>query len=182
MFKQTRICKGLMLAFGGSILLGALPTQAFAQAQRVEITGSSIKRVEAEGALQVQTLTRADIDRTDEWAQLRTAHLVPADRRPPSTARGVHHVAWRLTDAAEELALREKIQRVGLQPSPKIDRFWFESVYFREPNGIVFELATDGPGFDRDEDMDHLGEELILPPWLEPQRAEIEAALPPINV
>lgn len=95
---------------------------------------------------------------------------------------GVHHVAWRLTDVAEELALREKIQRVGLQPSPKIDRFWFESVYFREPNGIVFELATDGPGFDRDEDMDHLGEELILPPWLEPQRAEIEAALPPITI
>lgn len=95
---------------------------------------------------------------------------------------GVHHVAWRMTDVAEELALRELINRAGLQPSPKIDRFWFESVYFREPNGIVFELATDGPGFGRDEDMEHLGETLILPPWLESQRAEIEASLPPINV
>ena len=95
---------------------------------------------------------------------------------------GVHHVAWRVQDVATELALREKIARIGLQPSPKIDRFWFESVYFREPNGIVFELATDGPGFDRDEDMAHLGETLILPPWLEPQRAQIEAALPPIRL
>lgn len=93
---------------------------------------------------------------------------------------GVHHVAWRMKDVESELALRETIAKAGLHPSPKIDRFWFESVYFREPNGVVFELATDGPGFDRDEDMEHLGEALILPPWLEPRRAEIEAALPPI--
>ncbi len=94
---------------------------------------------------------------------------------------GVHHVAWRLTDAEEEMALQRVLAQAGLSPTGKIDRFWFESVYFREPNGIVFELATDGPGFHRDEDMDHLGEELILPPWLEPKRAEIEAALPSIG-
>lgn len=95
---------------------------------------------------------------------------------------GVHHVAWRMKDVETELALRKKVQEVGLQPSPKIDRFWFESVYFQEPNGVVFELATDGPGFGRDEDMDKLGEQLILPPWLEDRRQEIEASLPEITV
>ncbi|MCC5926319.1 MAG: ring-cleaving dioxygenase [Bacteroidetes bacterium] len=95
---------------------------------------------------------------------------------------GVHHVAWRVKDVETELALRKRIAEVGLQPSPKIDRFWFESVYFQEPNGTVFELATDGPGFDRDEDMDKLGETLILPPWLEGNRKEIEKALPKITV
>jgi glyoxalase family protein len=95
---------------------------------------------------------------------------------------GIHHVAWRTTDVDEELALRENIARTGLQPTPLIDRFWFKSVYFREPGGTLFELATDGPGFDRDEDMKHLGEQLILPPWLEEQRQEIEAVLPPLTL
>lgn len=93
----------------------------------------------------------------------------------------VHHVAWRMKDVETEMALREQIAAVGLYPSQRIDRFWFESVYFQEPNGVVFELATDGPGFDRDEDMNHLGETLILPPWLEGRRKEIEAALPVIR-
>lgn len=92
----------------------------------------------------------------------------------------VHHVAWRVTDSEEEMALRAVINRAGLHPTPQIDRFWFKSVYFKEPGGVLFELATDGPGFDRDETMDRLGEQLILPPWLEPHRSEIEAALPPL--
>jgi glyoxalase family protein len=61
-----------------------------------------------------------------------------------------------------------------------IDRFWFKSVYFKEPGGVLFELATDGPGFSVDEDPAHLGESLILPPWLEPARARIEQVLPPV--
>ncbi len=95
---------------------------------------------------------------------------------------GIHHVAWRVADVETELALRSKVVEFGLNPSPKIDRFWFESVYFQEPNGIVFELATDGPGFDRDESLENLGEHLILPPWLESKREEIEASLPKLNV
>jgi glyoxalase family protein len=95
---------------------------------------------------------------------------------------GIHHVAWRTKNIDVEMELRKKIANFGLQPSPKIDRFWFESVYFQEPNGIVFELATDGPGFDRDESLDKLGETLILPPWLEPQRQQIEASLPKITI
>lgn len=94
---------------------------------------------------------------------------------------GIHHIAWRTKDRDLELALRKKVAAFGLQPSPLIDRFWFESVYFQEPNGVLFELATDGPGFERDEDLEHLGEQLILPPWLESKRTQIEAALPKIK-
>ena len=95
---------------------------------------------------------------------------------------GVHHAAWRVRDDQEEEAMRSRIQGSGLRPTPPIDRFWFKSVYFHEPGGVLFELATDGPGFDRDEDPEHLGEELILPPWLEPQRAAIEEALPNLEM
>jgi len=94
----------------------------------------------------------------------------------------VHHVAWRVRDDEEELAVRAAVESMGLSPTPVIDRFWFRSVYFKEPGGTLFELATDGPGFDRDEDMATLGEKLVLPPWLERQRREIEAALPPLEV
>jgi glyoxalase family protein len=105
----------------------------------------------------------------------------------PETGQGrwgpgaVHHVAWRMRDGEEQMALREVVDEAGLQPTRQIDRFWFQSVYFKEPGGTLFELATDGPGFDRDEDPDKLGEKLILPPWLESRRASIEAALPPLE-
>lgn len=91
---------------------------------------------------------------------------------------GIHHIAWRVANSEEEMMVREKVLRVGLSPSPQIDRFWFKSVYFQEPGGVLFEIATDGPGFDRDEDPTKLGEKLILPPWYEPQREIIEQGLP----
>jgi glyoxalase family protein len=94
---------------------------------------------------------------------------------------GVHHVAWRVADVATELQVRERIERARRRPTEVIDRFWFKSVYFLEPGGVLFELATDGPGFAVDEDPATLGEHLVLPPWLESHRAEIEAALPPIK-
>lgn len=103
---------------------------------------------------------------------------LPDERRGQWGTGSVHHVAWRVKDSDEQMALRERLIRGGLRPTPQIDRFWFKSVYYKEPGGVLFELATDGPGFDRDEDMEHLGEQLILPPWLEPNRGEIEAALP----
>ena len=68
-----------------------------------------------------------------------------------------------------------------MRATPVIDRFWFRSVYFLEPGGVLFELATDGPGFSVDEDPKHLGESLVLPPWLEAQRAAIEDILPPLR-
>ncbi|HEX2693053.1 MAG TPA: ring-cleaving dioxygenase [Gemmatimonadaceae bacterium] len=94
---------------------------------------------------------------------------------------GIHHVAWRVPDVATELEVRERIERARRRPTEVIDRFWFKSVYFLEPGGVLFELATDGPGFAVDEDPATLGEHLVLPPWLESHRAEIEAALPPIK-
>jgi glyoxalase family protein len=103
---------------------------------------------------------------------------LPEERRGQWGTGSVHHVAWRVKDSEEQMSLREILIKAGLRPTPQIDRFWFKSVYYKEPGGVLFELATDGPGFDRDEDMDHLGEQLILPPWLETQRKEIEMALP----
>jgi glyoxalase family protein len=105
----------------------------------------------------------------------------------PSALRGawgtgsVHHVAWRVHDEAHQLEVRQQVARQGAQPTPVIDRFWFKSVYFREPGGVLFELATDGPGFGVDENMATLGEALVLPPWLESDRATIEARLPKLT-
>jgi glyoxalase family protein len=93
----------------------------------------------------------------------------------------IHHFAWRVDDEQHQLATRARVEAAGARPTPVIDRFWFKSVYFKEPGGVLFELATDGPGFAVDEEMDHLGESLVLPPWLEPHRREIEATLPPIE-
>jgi len=94
---------------------------------------------------------------------------------------GVHHVAWRVPDDAGELEVRERIDRARRRPTEVIDRFWFKSVYFLEPGGVLFEIATDGPGFAIDEDPASLGERLVLPPWLESRRADIEASLPPLR-
>ncbi len=92
----------------------------------------------------------------------------------------VHHVAWRVDDVPEQMELQRAVRDAGRRPTELIDRFWFKSVYFLEPGGVLFELATDGPGFGIDEDASTLGERLILPPWLEPRRTEIEAGLPPL--
>ena len=107
---------------------------------------------------------------------------LPNERRGRWGTGGVHHVAWRTNDVPEEMTVRAEVEGSGLHPTPLIDRFWFQSVYFKEPGGVLFELATDGPGFGVDEDMDHLGEQLVLPPWLEPDRAAIEAGLPPLTL
>ncbi|MEO8910152.1 MAG: ring-cleaving dioxygenase [Gemmatimonadaceae bacterium] len=106
---------------------------------------------------------------------------IPDGERGRWGTGGVHHVAWRVPDDVTELQVRERIERARRRPTEVIDRFWFRSVYFLEPGGVLFELATDGPGFTVDEDPATLGEHLVLPPWLEPQRAEIVAALPPLK-
>ncbi len=94
---------------------------------------------------------------------------------------GVHHVAFRTPDAAQQEAWRSRLAEAGVGVTPVIDRFYFRSIYFREPGGVLFEIATDGPGFAADEDAGHLGESLALPPFLEAQRARIEARLRPIR-
>jgi glyoxalase family protein len=105
----------------------------------------------------------------------------PADARRGAWGTGsIHHLAWRVDDDAHERALQDRVANAGAHPTPVIDRFWFKSVYFKEPGGVLFELATDGPGFAVDEAAETLGESLVLPPWLESQRRQIEAILPAI--
>lgn len=105
----------------------------------------------------------------------------------PTAGRGawgtgsIHHLAWRVDDAEHQLDVRRRVHEGGARPTQVIDRFWFKSVYFPEPGGVLFELATDGPGFAVDEEHSHLGESLVLPPWLEANRAEIESVLPSLK-
>ncbi|HKP04682.1 MAG TPA: ring-cleaving dioxygenase [Chthoniobacterales bacterium] len=109
-------------------------------------------------------------------------------REMPMAVRGawgtgsIHHLAWRVDDETHQLEVRERVRNGGSRPTPVIDRFWFKSVYFPEPGGVLFELATEGPGFAVDEDPAHLGESLVLPPWLEPERASIETVLPSLTM
>jgi glyoxalase family protein len=95
-------------------------------------------------------------------------------------AGAVHHVAFRTPDQAQYDAWAERLNTLRIPNSGKVDRFYFRSLYFREPNGVLFEIATDGPGFATDEPEDKLGEKLALPPFLEPRRAQIEAGLKPV--
>lgn len=109
-------------------------------------------------------------------------HLVvqPALPLAQTGIGGVHHVAFRTPDDEQHRAWQQHLTSAGVGVTPVIDRFYFRSIYFREPGGVLFEIATDGPGFTADEDLAHLGEHLSLPPFLEARRAEIEAVLPPL--
>jgi glyoxalase family protein len=101
--------------------------------------------------------------------------------RHQSGAGTVHHVAYRAADDAAQAAMAEALRARGLQVTEQLDRNYFRSVYFREPGGTLFEIATDAPGFTVDEPPEKLGETLMLPGWLEPRRKAIEAALPSLK-
>ena len=105
----------------------------------------------------------------------------PSQASAAQGAGGVHHVAFRVPDAPSLLAWSRRVADHGMRTTGEIDRFYFRSLYFREPGGVLFELATDGPGFAQDEPAGTMGEALSLPPHLEPRRAEIEAQLKPID-
>jgi len=96
-------------------------------------------------------------------------------------AGSVHHVAFRAADDAAQAGMVATVKAQGLRPTDQIDRCYFRSVYFREPGGVLFEIATDDPGFTLDEPQATLGSAIKLPPWYEPRRAEIVAALPPLS-
>ena len=107
----------------------------------------------------------------------------------PDISRGyvgigtVHHIAWRAASDKHQIDLRQRIvHEAHLNPTPVIDRIYFHSVYFREPGGILFEIATDPPGFAIDERPEDLGKQLKLPQWLEPVREKIKQVLPPVNL
>jgi glyoxalase family protein len=105
----------------------------------------------------------------------------PAPERAVVSAGVVHHHAWRMADEEEQLGWRERLERMGLAPTHVYDRKYFRSVYFRMRDGLLLELATDGPGFAVDEPANSLGESLALPEWLEAERPEIERHLAPIG-
>ena len=109
-------------------------------------------------------------------------HVAVQPDLPAATpgAGGVHHVAFRISDDSYE-AWSERLNTLGVPNSGQVDRYWFKSLYLREPNGVLFELATDGPGFGVDEDEATLGEKVVLAPFLEPRRAQIVANLKPID-
>lgn len=113
-------------------------------------------------------------------AQVSLVHDLAGARGMPG-AGGIHHVAFRVKDDDELNEFQQLLESKGFKTSGYVDRYWFHSLYFREPGGVLFELATDGPGMDRDELPEHLGEKLSIPPFLEPRRAEIEAGLKPIG-
>jgi catechol 2,3-dioxygenase-like lactoylglutathione lyase family enzyme len=106
---------------------------------------------------------------------------------PDSAAGGlgsgtVHHIAWRTADDPQQSEWHTEIARQGYNISPVMDRKYFHSIYFREPGGVLFEIATDHPGFAVDEPVESLGTRLVLPAWLEPRRSQIEARLPPLRI
>ena len=110
----------------------------------------------------------------------RYAYDPPPEGRGVPGAGTVHHVAFASTMDDHE-AWRSRVMEGGARPTEVIDRFWFRSIYFREPSGVLFEIATMGPGFDADEDPEHLGEKLVLPPKFEPLREKIEATVTPLD-
>jgi glyoxalase family protein len=94
----------------------------------------------------------------------------------------VHHIAWRTADDVQQREWLSDLTKLGYSVSPVMDRKYFHSIYYREPGGILFEIATDSPGFAVDEPAEKLGSSLVLPAWLEPARQEIEAVLPQIEL
>ncbi|MDQ3669674.1 MAG: VOC family protein [Actinomycetota bacterium] len=125
------------------------------------------------------------IDPPAEWEARgdRRGSFYGYDPAPPERGVGgagtVHHVAWASTIEDHE-AWRERVAQTGANPTPVIDRFYFRSIYFREPSGVLFEIATLGPGFATDEPLEHLGERLSLPPNFEPVREQVEQTLTPL--
>lgn len=130
--------------------------------------------VAAETRILVFATAEGDVD-----AQLHLA-VHPDAARGRYGRGGVHHVALRTPTDATHAAWRERIDDAGFQVTPVIDRFYFRSIYFMTPSGVLFEIATDGPGMTADEPLEHLGERLSLPPFLEGRRAEIERGLIPL--
>ena len=149
------------------------------------------RELESTTAFLTRVLGFTDLGVEDDWHRFGVGEGASGQyvevRAMPNIPRGewgrgsMHHVAWRVADEAAELRVRERVIEARRRPTDVIDRFWFKSVYFLEPGGVLFEIATDGPGFTADEPLSTLGEKLVLPPWLEPSRREIEQALPPLR-
>ena len=151
-----------------------LPRTAFVLTEVMNMRG--VRDYAAHGA-QIHVFAMGEGGPAAELHVIETKNL-PVARQG---AGGAHHVAFRTPDDTQYHAWTRRLNELRIPNSGEIDRFYFRSLYFREPNGVLFEIATDGPGFAGDEPMDRLGESLALPPFLEPRRAEIEAGLRPLE-
>lgn len=118
----------------------------------------------------------------DGFAAIVDVRCVPDARRGELGAGIVHHVAFRTPDDHQQQAWRKQIAGLGFNISPVMDRIYFHSIYYREPGGVLFEIATENPGFTLDETPQKLGSGLMLPPWLQSFRPQIEQALPPVRL
>ncbi|MFI2857777.1 ring-cleaving dioxygenase [Paenibacillus sp. JSM ZJ436] len=130
------------------------------------------------------------VEESGGWVRYQAAgargQIIDMNRNEMEWGRGgagtVHHIAWRAADDAQQEQFRREAEEQRLHPTPVVDRQYFNAVYFREPGGILFEIATDPPGFAKDEPEETLGERLMLPEWYEPHRQEIERGLTPVEV
>ncbi len=147
--------------------------------------------VDAAAAFLSEVLGFTASDRGDDRTRLHVSPAAPGDwvelvrtEADPATRMGagtVHHIAWRAPDDAAQRSISERIRNAGVATTGVKDRRYFRSIYFRIPGRVIFEIATDGPGFDLDEPLETLGHELKLPPQYEPRRHEIEARLVPVD-
>jgi glyoxalase family protein len=136
---------------------------------------------------EISTETSSSSSKEEKEEKLRGANIVdvlclPYRWQAAIGIGSVHHVAWRTPTDEQQIVLRKNIVKAGLNATPVIDRVYFHSVYFREPGGVLFEIATNPPGFTIDEKPEELGTHLTLPPWLESMRNELEKVLPPIHL
>jgi glyoxalase family protein len=134
------------------------------------------------GMREVREYGRTHVFAMGEGGPAAELHVVVEPETPPARqgAGGAHHVAFRTPDRAQLQDWTKRLAAAGIGTSGEVERYYFRSLYFREPNGVLFEIATDGPGFAVDEPLETLGERLALPPFLEPRRAQIEAGLKPL--
>jgi glyoxalase family protein len=109
-------------------------------------------------------------------------HCRPEGERGRMGIGAIHHIAWRAPSAAQQLDWRRRLAEAGMDVTPVLDRNYFRSIYYREPGGVLFEIATDAPGFTVDEPAEELGTHLALPSWLEPRRDALEAKLPELRL
>lgn len=156
--------------FGGAVLYSNDPLRTADVLQRT----LGMERM-AEGDGYIRFRTTADL-----------GNIIDLKAEPVPNGSGgtgtVHHIAWRAKDDSEQLEWGRLVQSHGYQPTPVQDRQYFNAIYFREEGGILFEIATDPPGFARDEEPDSLGQKLMLPSWFEPHRAAIEENLSPLQI
>ncbi|WP_053373569.1 ring-cleaving dioxygenase [Paenibacillus sp. FJAT-27812] len=156
--------------FGGAILYSTAP----AQTAELLVNVMGLVKVGEEGGY-------ARFKATGDLGNLIDVN-VESMEQGHGGAGTVHHIAWRAKDDAEHALWRSHVESNGFEPTPIVDRQYFNAIYFREAGGILFEIATDPPGFARDEEPAHLGEKLMLPAWYEEHRTQIEQLLTPFDI